>query len=182
MPADERKKPGMAIMTRPRNSSESSSQSLKPPRTPRFAEATAVNSPIDPSQAKSPFADPPVTPGQAPQPSDVGFGYIAETSTSRHASQVEAPPLSAALRSPLKSALKTPGTPRRNFENVLSPTFREEQILDKYEEKSTVHNAKDLVCTTQGYFRYCTYLHHRKSRLEYEWPRCSSEESISAVV
>jgi hypothetical protein len=83
---------------------------------------------------------------QVSQPSDVGFGYIADTSASRHASGVdEAPPLSPALRSPLKSALKSPGTPRRNFENVLSPTFREEQMLEKYEQKSTNHNAKDLV-------------------------------------
>ncbi|KKY28085.1 hypothetical protein UCRPC4_g00665 [Phaeomoniella chlamydospora] len=63
----------------------------------------------------------------APKPSDVGFGYIADNSASP----------------PLKSALKTPGTAGRML-NPLSPTFREEQILEKEEEKTEAQNAKDL--------------------------------------
>lgn len=46
--------------------------------------------------------------------------------------------------SPLKSAMKPPGTPAR-FANPLSPTFQEEQILEKHEQKAEKQNAKDLV-------------------------------------
>ena len=46
--------------------------------------------------------------------------------------------------SPLKSALKPPGTPGR-LANPLSPTFQEEQILEKREEHTDKENAKDLV-------------------------------------
>ncbi|KAI9887029.1 MAG: hypothetical protein M1823_001173 [Watsoniomyces obsoletus] len=139
------------VNTRSRASS-SSSLSLKPPRTPRFAEATAVHSPIEPSQTgRSPFADPPGTmtthyPPQ-PQPSDVGFGYISETNQSRTASYVpveEECRASLAPKSPLKSALRVPGTPGRQLENPLSPTFREEQILEKREVETEKENAKDL--------------------------------------
>lgn len=48
-------------------------------------------------------------------------------------------------KSPLKSALKVPGTPARQLENPLSPTFREEQILEKHEAEAEKENAKDLV-------------------------------------
>lgn len=46
--------------------------------------------------------------------------------------------------SPLRSALKVPGTPGRLM-NPLSPTFREEQILEKQEESTEKQQAKDLV-------------------------------------
>lgn len=142
----------MVVNSRPRRSSSgSTSLSLKPPRTPRFAEATAVNSPIEQTQtSQSPFAD---TIGTAtnhyhpqPQPSDVGFGYIAGPDAARSSSYPGVPveiPLTP--RSPLKSALRVPGTPARQIENPLSPTFREEQILEKREAETDKENANDLV-------------------------------------
>lgn len=50
-----------------------------------------------------------------------------------------------ALKSPLKSAMKVPGTPARRFENPLSPTFREEDILEKREASTDKEQARDLV-------------------------------------
>lgn len=47
--------------------------------------------------------------------------------------------------SPLKSAMKVPGTPGRRIDNPLSPTFREEQILEKHENMTDKENARDLV-------------------------------------
>ena len=78
-----------------------------------------------------------------PQPSDVGFGYMSQNNPSKHSSYagVEIPLTPA---SPLRSALKPPGTPGR-FANPLSPTFREEQILEKEEESTEKQQAADLV-------------------------------------
>ncbi|KAL8781144.1 MAG: hypothetical protein Q9213_006144 [Squamulea squamosa] len=140
------------VLVRSRTSSSSSSGlSLKTPRTARFAEATSVNSPIDPSTTgKSLFADPQTRTTHLmpqPQPSDVGFGYVADNQPSKHSSFVGVEvPLTPA--SPLKSALKVPGTPGRQL-NPLSPTFREEQILEKHEEKAEKENAKDLRTKTR---------------------------------
>jgi hypothetical protein len=140
------------ISTRPRTPSDSSSSlSLKSPRTARFAEATAVYSPIEPSkEAKSPFADPPQMATEH-KPSDVGFGYITNNDASRDAQlpnennpSTPAPPLSP-LKSPMKSALKIPGTPARKFDNPLSPTFKEEQVLEKEEKNTEKRQASDLV-------------------------------------
>lgn len=67
----------------------------------------------------------------------MGFGYINDGSRA-----VEVP---ATPASPLKSALRVPGTPGR----VLSPmsaTFREEQVLEKQEAATEKEQAKDLVC------------------------------------
>lgn len=139
------------INSRPRRSSTSSIPlSIKTPRTARFAEATSVNSPIGPtSTGRSPFADPPIRTTHLmpqPQPSDVGFGYMSDNQASKHNSYagVEVP---LTPSSPLKSALKPPGTPAR-FVNPLSPTFHEEQILEKHEQKAEKQNAKDLVSIT----------------------------------
>ena len=136
------------VSVRPRTSSSSSSGlSIKTPRTARFAEATSVNSPIGPSTAgPSPFANPPPTTRHLMpqlQPSDVGFGYMADNQASKHSSYagVEVP---LTPNSPLKSALKPPGTPGR-LANPLSPTFHEEQILEKHEDHTEKENAKDLV-------------------------------------
>lgn len=78
-----------------------------------------------------------------PQPSDVGFGYVSDNQASKHSSYagVEVP---LTPNSPLRSALKPPGTPAR-FANPLSPTFKEEQVLEKHEEKTEKRNAADLV-------------------------------------
>ena len=48
-------------------------------------------------------------------------------------------------KSPLKSAMRVPGTPARKIENPLSPTFREEDILEKREKMTEAEQAKDLV-------------------------------------
>lgn len=71
------------------------------------------------------------------QPSDIGFGYI-----SNNDQHVEVPMTPA---SPLKSAMKIPGTPGRKIDNPLSPTFREEQVLEKTEVETEKEQAKDLV-------------------------------------
>ncbi|KAL8694160.1 MAG: hypothetical protein Q9218_001157 [Villophora microphyllina] len=143
------------ILVRSRTSSSSSSGlTLRSPRTARFAEATSVNSPIEPSATgRSPFADPPKGAIRTthlmpqPQPSDVGFGYVSDNQPSKHSSYVGVEvPLTPA--SPLKSALKPPGTPGRML-NPLSPTFREEQILEKHEGKAEKENARDLKSKTR---------------------------------
>jgi len=149
----EKKRP--TPLTRERTSSNSSTDSslssLKIPRTPRFAEATTVYSPIEESEkGRSPFADPPTpkTRFHMPEskPSDIGFGYISENNASAHSQGVEMP-LSPA--SPLKSAMRVPGTPARRIDNPLSPTFREEQIVEKHEALTEKQQAKDLKIKTR---------------------------------
>ncbi|RDW67798.1 hypothetical protein BP6252_09194 [Coleophoma cylindrospora] len=141
MPSQENKRPSALVQTRDRTSSSSSSEaSLKVPRTPRFAEATTVYSPIEPDEdGRSPFADPPDSRSQhampQSQPSDIGFGYIS------HSPPIEVPVTPA---SPLKSAMRVPGTPGRRIDNPLSPTFREEQVLEKHEAMTDKEQAKDL--------------------------------------
>ena len=126
-----------------RTNSTSSSLSLKTARTARFAEATSVHSPVTgPKEYRSPFADPPKMEQQGPKPSDVGFGYISNDTIEQQATMKSDP--NGQAGAPLKSALKTPGTPGRLL-NPLSPTFREEQVLEKEESKTEVQQAKDLV-------------------------------------
>lgn len=150
-PAEDKETKIPQIIVRSRTSSSTSSGlSLKPPKAARFTEATSVNSPVDPSTTgRSPFADPPRTTHlmPQPQPSDVGFGYVADNQASKHSSYVDVEvPLTPA--SPLRSALKPPGTPGR-FINPLSPTFKEEQVLEKQEESTEKRNAKDLKVKTR---------------------------------
>ncbi|KAJ5092156.1 hypothetical protein NUU61_007026 [Penicillium alfredii] len=113
-----------------------SNASLKSPRTARFAEATTIHSPVEQSEAgRSPFADPlqPKTPGGV---ADVGFGYVTSNDPAQHA-QDSRPPVS-----PLKSGMKVPNTARSL--NPLSPTFREEYMLEKQEKHTEKENARDL--------------------------------------
>ena len=117
------------------SSSSTSSSLAKPPRTPRFAEATAVHSPIEPK--KLPFSERSQV-AQA-QPGDVGFGYIGNNN--RESVAVPMTP-----RSPLKSAMKAPGAGARTFTNPLSPTFKEEEVLEKREKSTDKEQARDLVC------------------------------------
>jgi hypothetical protein len=125
-----------------RTNSSSSTLSLKTPRTARFAEATTVHSPVKgPNESRSPFADPPKMENE-PKPSDIGFGYISNDTVEQQATMNSDP--NGQAGTPLKSALKTPGTPGRLL-NPLSPTFREEQILEKEEQKTEISQAKDLV-------------------------------------
>jgi hypothetical protein len=141
----EKKRPTQIVVsTRPRASSGDSvatRASLKPPslrspRTARFAEATAVHSPIEP-RSNHFMAQ--------PQVSDVGFGYVQN----KHES-VEMPDTDnndyPAMKTPLKSALKTPGAPPRDFgQAMLSPTFKEEQQLEKDQAHTDKEQARDLV-------------------------------------
>ena len=143
---DEKKAPQITI--RPRTSSDSSSLSVKTPRTARFAEATSVNSPIEPpKKARNPFAGPAiVTTHYIPQPqvSDVGFGYMSSDEIKQTTVEVPMTP-----KTPMRSALKVPGTPAR-FIDPRSPTFNEETELEKQELKTEKQNAVDLVGSFPG--------------------------------
>ena len=131
----------LTLAPRPRNSSESSG-SFKSPRTPRFAEATGVHSPIDNDDKRDrPYPTNHYAP--QPQPSDIGFGYVQQTVEMEETDRKYLPPPTP--MSPLKSALKSPGAPPRTVEGILSPTFREEQILEKTEQETEKEQAKDLV-------------------------------------
>jgi hypothetical protein len=141
-----------SIRTNSTASTRSSTAGTNQPgaRRARFAEATSVFSPASgPGENQSPFADPPSSrmdgpdASQAPKPSDVGFGYISDNQPVEQNVYIRSDPNGAA-GVPLKSALKTPGTASRML-NPLSPTFREEQMLEKEEMKTEIQQAKDLV-------------------------------------
>lgn len=151
---------------RPGTSESSSSDGSLKPRTPRFAEATSVHSPVE---ARSPFADPEKSHVAQPQPADVGFGYIG---------QRESIPVPMTPKTPLKSAMKVPGTPA-HLKNPLSPTFREEDILEKREASTDKEQARDVVCNSAITTDSATsHLHFdRKSRPESAWP-----SSLSVVL
>ncbi|KAL1884251.1 hypothetical protein VTK73DRAFT_3235 [Phialemonium thermophilum] len=141
---DEKKRPIALNLARGRtastdSTSSTSSSSLKPPRTPRFAEATSVHSPVEPQAG--PFSEKYEVAQE--HVSDMGFGYINNASV-REATAVPMTP-----KSPLKSAMKVPGTPARRFDNPLSPTFREEQILEKREADTEKEQARDLKIKTR---------------------------------
>ncbi|KAG7100950.1 hypothetical protein HYQ44_019431 [Verticillium longisporum] len=120
---DDKKRPAALNLTPNRSAStgsSSSGSSLKPPRTPRFAEATSVHSPVE--APLSPFAPHERSEMPQSQPGDIGFGYI----NNRESVNVPMTP-----KTPLKSAMRVPGTPARKFENPMSPTFKEEELLDR---------------------------------------------------
>lgn len=122
-----------------RSSSDTSNASLKSPRTARFAEATSIHSPIERAEAgRSPFADPPKSQVQSGGVGDLGFGYVAANNQAQHADD-QVP------MSPFRPDLKVPQTAKSL--NPLSPTFREEYMLEKQEKKAEVENARDLVRT-----------------------------------
>lgn len=146
------------VVVRPRSGSDdSSTPSSKSSRVPRFAEATSVNSPIDPAPLnKLPFARPQTLsyhPQQ--QPGDVGFGYLGDVRRSNYLGPaIEMPATPFTPRTPLKSAMRTPGAPPRHLENPFSPTFqgnplsptsKEEEALEKQEGETDLEQAKDLV-------------------------------------
>lgn len=125
-----------------RSSSDTSNASLKSPRTARFAEATSIHSPIERTEAgRSPFADPPKSQTQGGGVGDLGFGYVAANNPAQHAD--DQVPLS-----PFRPDLKVPQTAKSL--NPLSPTFREEYMLEKQEKKAEVENARDLVRLSQN--------------------------------
>lgn len=139
-PQDDKRRPAALNLAPSRSSSAGSSStqsSLKNPRTPRFAEATTVYSPVD--KRRGPFSDHETGSQVAQaQPADVGFGYINDDSNRESVNMPMTP------KSPLKSAMRVPGTPARKFENPMSPTFREEDILEKRELETEKEQAKDL--------------------------------------
>ena len=133
-----------AITTEKRSSRDSLAPSARSPRIARFAEATSVYSPID---TRSPFADPPLNHYKPqPQVSDVGFGYVQDVEM-EETDKKYLPPPTPMTPSHLKSALKSPGAPPRTpgAASILSPTFREEQILEKQEASTEKEQAQDLV-------------------------------------
>lgn len=138
-PLEDRRRPAALNLGPSRQSStgSSSTSSLKPPRTPRFAEATTVYSPVE--ERNLPFGRDNRSQSDRAQPADVGFGYINDD-TSREPGNVPMTP-----KTPLKSAMRIPGTPARKIENPLSPTFREEDILDKREKDTEKEQGRDLV-------------------------------------
>lgn len=77
------------------------------------------------------------------RPSDIGFGYISDNQPVEQHATIPAATVYSKDGAPLKSAMKTPGTAR--FVDPRSPTFREETVLEKEEEKTEVSQAKDLV-------------------------------------
>ncbi|GAW18146.1 hypothetical protein ANO14919_076200 [Xylariales sp. No.14919] len=136
----EKRRPSALKLTPSRSSSTDGSytttSSLKPPRTPRFAEATTVHSPIEP-QTSNPFGDrDEVSQVTQAQPADVGFGYINDDTRTQTINVPMTP------KTPLKSAMKVPGTPGRGL-NPLSPTFREEDILEAREKDTEAAQKKD---------------------------------------
>lgn len=81
-----------------------------------------------------------------PQVSDVGFGYVNKHESVEMPNTDYEPPLTAkTIPMPLKSAMKTPGAPPKNLEAMLSPTFREEQVLEKHENFADKQQVTDLV-------------------------------------
>lgn len=141
--SSEKKEIGATTRSVRTNSSSSSSPSLNTPRKARFAEATSVNSPMaEPNEHRLPFSRS-KKPATISKPSDLGFGYISDNNpVEQHATLGTNP--NGLASPPLRSALKTPGTSTR-FLNPLSPTFREEAILEKQESKTDKQQAKDLV-------------------------------------
>ena len=149
---DEKKRPAALNLTPQRtmsagsvssiDSSSTASSLAKPPRTPRFAEATSVHSPVDARQL--PFSE--KSEVAHAQPGDVGFGYIGNGGGNRESVAMPMTP-----RSPLKSALKVPGTPGRGLANPLSPTFREEEQLEQREKLTEKEQARDIVGFSSSY-------------------------------
>lgn len=147
---DEKKPPSVTVTTTRPRSTSGDSTATKTPRTARFAEATAVYSPIEPKQkSKDPFADPPTNHYMPqPQPADVGFGYLSQPSHEsvemEETDRKYLPPPTP--KTPLKSALKSPGAPPRDpLSAMRSPTFNEEQVLEKAESATDKEQVRDLV-------------------------------------
>ncbi|KAF1965042.1 hypothetical protein BU23DRAFT_490971 [Bimuria novae-zelandiae CBS 107.79] len=134
-------KKSVIVTIEKRHSKDSLSPPTKSPRTARFAEATSVYSPIDPPP-RSPFDYPTNHYKPQAQVSDVGFGYVQPVEMEETDRKYLPPPTP---KTPLRSALKSPGAPPRTAETmILSPTFREEQVLEKREVSTEKEQQKDL--------------------------------------
>lgn len=150
------------------STSEKSNTSLKTPRTARFAEATSIYSPVENAQ-RSPFADPPKS-GAPTNVGDMGFGYVKND---YHADD-QVP------MSPFRPGLKVPQTAKSL--NPLSPTFREEYMLEKQEHKADKENARDVVRTIPRPNPYIVLTPARESNFASALPRSSCVLSTSAAV
>lgn len=87
-----------------------------------------------------------------PQIADTGFGYVNkhESVEMPDTDGNDYPPYTpkTPLKSPLKSAMKTPGAAPRDLGNaVFSPTFANEDILEKQEKHTEKEQARDVVST-----------------------------------
>jgi hypothetical protein len=152
-----------------RSSKDSLGGDLRTPRTARFAEATSVYSPVDPP--RSPLEYPTNHYKPQPQIGDTGFGYMQSVEMEETDRRYLPPPTP---KTPLKSALKSPGAPPRTpggamSIGIMSPTFREEHQLEKREAFTDKEQAKDLVCLSCR-CPYCiqSLTAFRKSKYEYD--------------
>ena len=80
-----------------------------------------------------------------PQPSDVGFGYVRHESVEMPDTDNNDYPSMPRTPGPLKSAMKTLGGAPKDFRSILSPTFKEDEILEKSEAQTEKIQAQDLV-------------------------------------
>jgi hypothetical protein len=159
----------VTTITIERRSSKDSFGDIRTPRTARFAEATSVYSPVDPP--RSPYEYPTNHYKPQPQIADTGFGYMQSVEMEETDRRYLPPPTP---KTPLKSALKSPGAPPRTpggamSIGIMSPTFREEEHLEKREAKTDKEQAKDLVrlsCQCSICLQALTA--NRKSKYEYD--------------
>lgn len=138
----------VTTVTIERRSSENSGD-VRTPRAARFAEATSVNSPVEPPRVPLPYPTNHYKP--QPQVADVGFGYMQPVEMEETDRKYLPPP---APMSPLRSAMKSPGAPPRTpggAASIMSPTFRQEQMLEKREAMTDKEQAKDLVSLLEFY-------------------------------
>jgi len=143
MAANDKKVPSITV----ERSNSNDSLDVRTPRAARFAEATSVYSPVDPPRAPLEFPTNHYKP--QPQVSDVGFGYMQSVEMEETDKKYLPPPTP---KTPLKSALKSPGAPPRTpggAMSIMSPTFREEQMLEKHEHLTDKEQAQDLVGSTE---------------------------------
>jgi hypothetical protein len=171
----------VTTVTVERRSSKDSLE-VRTPRTARFAEATSVYSPVDPP--RSPVESPPHPYKPQPQITDTGFGFMQQPVEMEETDRRYLPPPTP--KTPLKSALKSPGAPPRTpagAMSIMSPTFREEEQLEKREAMTDKEQAKDFVCTSIAFSLQCQSLTvNRKSRSAYGWQRSSYEVSTLPAV
>jgi hypothetical protein len=157
-------KKNLTVTIERRNTDDS--ETRKTPRSARFAEATSVYSPVDAPRA--PFDYPTNHYKPQPQVSDVGLSYVAAVEM-EETDRRYLPPPTPRTQGALKSAMKSPGAPPRTpgATSILSPTFREEQKLEKHEASTDKEQAKDLVSTVSKSFFSLYLMSNRKSRSEY---------------
>lgn len=138
MSTNEKKIPTVTIERR----SSEHSVNTKASRPARFAEATSVHSPVEPPRIPLPVPTNHYKP--QPQVADIGFGYMQSVEMEETDRKYLPPP---APMTPLKSAMKSPGAPPRTpggAASIMSPTFMQEQALEKREVKAEKEQANDM--------------------------------------